>query len=150
MKIDSSEISVVVQGPVFGTSADSPIKRYTYQSLISIRKYLPDAEVILSTWEGSDINDLPFDILVENEDPGILEVEINPMIKNTNRQILSTKSGIQKASRNYLLKLRSDTILEGNDFLKYYQLFPTKNRKLENFHQQGSELHNRISKSSKE
>ena len=55
-------ISVVVQGPIL------PFQ--TAICLKSIRKFLPKAEIILSTWEGSNINDLDYDVLVLNKDPG--------------------------------------------------------------------------------
>ena len=45
--INSKDISVVVQGAID--------KENTPKCLESIRKYLPDAEIILSTWEGSEV-----------------------------------------------------------------------------------------------
>ena len=50
MQISSKELSVVVQGAV------SPLE--TISCLKSIRKYLPDAQIILSTWKNSDISEL--------------------------------------------------------------------------------------------
>ena len=61
-KIKSKDISVVVQGAI-----NSEV---TPKCLESIRKYLPEAEIILSTWEGSDVVGLDYDKLVLNKDPG--------------------------------------------------------------------------------
>ena len=61
-KITSRDISVVVQGPIHKTR--------TKKCLQSIRKNLPAAEIILSTWQNSSVNGMDFDILVANEDPG--------------------------------------------------------------------------------
>ena len=127
MEIDSNEISVIIQGPVFGSSIDNFNNRYTLQALCSVRKSLPDAELILSTWKGSDINGLSFDILIENEDPGPIDLKTNSLLKNINRQIVSTRNGIRSASKKYVLKLRSDTILESPDFLKYFDSFELRN-----------------------
>lgn len=141
--ISSDQISIVVQGAIAGKSDEPSEKRLTYRCLESLRKYLPEAEIILSTWENSDIRNLDYDILVESQDPGAwylgdqkkalseyLQKEYRPKIldnpnytprlNNVNRQIVSTKAGLLKASREYALKFRSDLLLEGNDFLKYF------------------------------
>ena len=60
--IDTKDISIVVQGAV------DP--KNTPKCLTSIRKYLPGAEIILSTWEGTDCTGLDYDVLVLNKDPG--------------------------------------------------------------------------------
>ena len=52
--IDSKDISVIVQGPIN--------KKETPKCLKSIRKFLPEAEIILSTWQGTDISNLDYDI----------------------------------------------------------------------------------------
>jgi hypothetical protein len=148
-KISSSQISVVVQGAISGKPDDPYEKRLTYRCLKSLRKHLPEAEIILSTWKGSDVRDLDYDFLVENEDPGawylgeqkqvlsqylhksyqpsILE---NPnytrVLNNVNRQIVSTKVGIERATREFVLKFRSDLLLEGKSFLEYFHRYPMR------------------------
>lgn len=120
MKIDSKDISVVVQGLVS--------KEFTPRVLKSIRKYLPKAEIILSTWEGTDCSDLDYDQLILNKDPGaeILFPQWN-QYHNLNRQIVSTKAGINTATRKYLLKTRTDIIFESSNFLKYFLKFKKRN-----------------------
>lgn len=118
--IESKEISIIVQGAID--------KKETLKCLKSIKKVLPEAEIILSTWEGSNISNLAglYDILVLNEDPGaqILEVYKNkPFYNNINRQLFSTKEGLKRASRKYAMKLRSDLILTNDDFLQYFDKF---------------------------
>lgn len=54
--IDTKDISVVVQGPID--------EELTILCLNSVRKYLPDSEIILSTWKNSNIKNLDYDILV--------------------------------------------------------------------------------------
>ena len=111
--IDSSEISVVVQGAISD--------KFTKRVLVSIRKYLPKSEIILSTWKGSDVSGLSYDILIENEDPGA--IILFPQWKqyhNLNRQIVSTQNGIAKASKKYILKIRTDIVLKNRGFLQYF------------------------------
>ncbi len=119
-KITSRDISVVVQGPIHKTR--------TKKCLQSIRKNLPEAEIILSTWKGSDISSFErlYDILVENEDPGNALLRENAgkkLYNNLNRQLLSTQEGLKKASRKYAMKLRSDMILADNRFLNSFDRF---------------------------
>lgn len=115
--IDTKEISVVVQGPI-----DSEI---TPQCLNSIRKYLPNAEIILSTWEGSDIEGLDYDVLVLNKDPGAKLVTWPHVItNNTNRQLVSIQGGLKKVERKYSFKLRSDLVLLNDNILKFWDRFP--------------------------
>lgn len=114
--IDTKDISVVVQGAID--------KEYTKKCLKSIRKYLPGSEIILSTWEGSNIDGLDYDILALNKDPGgkIFDFTKN-VVNNTNRQLISTKNGLKKVNNKYTLKFRSDNILIDNKFLNYFNKF---------------------------
>lgn len=121
-KIPSEEISIVVQGAI------DPI--ITQLCLNNMRKYLPNAEIILSTWKNQNIENLEYDFLIENEDPGA--VTRNDFLKipnNLNRQIVSTLNGIKKASRKYVLKFRSDLLLHNNNFLKYFNKYPKRDKK---------------------
>lgn len=114
------DISVVVQGAIN--------KDLTPKCLISIRKYLPNAEIILSTWEGSDASGLDYDILVLNKDPGGVKHDYaiyntTCSMNNFNRQLVSTQNGINKANRKYILKLRTDLELKNADFLNCWDSF---------------------------
>lgn len=116
--ISSKEISVVVQGAID--------KKNTPKCLESIRKFLPEAEIILSTWENSDVEGLDYDILVLNQDPMGLYNRTNNTINNVNRQMISTFNGIKKSSKKYILKIRSDVLLKSSKFLIYFDKFPVR------------------------
>lgn len=115
--IQCSDISVVVQGAI-----DS---KETKKCLQSIRENLPQAEIILSTWENSDISNFEglFDILVLSTDPQGVYFKKKKVYHNINRQLVSTKNGLSKVTRNYTLKLRSDLILTSNKFLNWFDKF---------------------------
>lgn len=122
--MNSADISVVVQGVL------APA---TPECLTSVRRFLPGAEIILSTWTGADTSGLDFDILVQSQDPGGIRHDfaiqnVKNSSNNFNRQRLSTNAGLAKATRPYALKLRSDLILQGAGFLTYWDLFPARNR----------------------
>lgn len=126
--IESKDISVIVQGAIS--------KKETPKCLKSIRKYLPQAQILLSTWEGSDVDGLDYDVLILNKDPGAAFIgEINGirMYNNINRQLLSTQEGLKKAERKYAMKFRSDLILTGNKFLEYFDKFQKRTDKYKLF-----------------
>lgn len=113
--ITSKEISFVVQGAVN--------TKETRKCLKSIRKYMPDSEIILSTWDGSDVSGLDYDILILNKDPGAVYLEYRKNYHNLNRQLFSTQEGLKRVTRKYAMKLRSDMILTSDKFLEYFDKF---------------------------
>ncbi|GJG88438.1 hypothetical protein tb265_36190 [Gemmatimonadetes bacterium T265] len=101
--------------------------------LESVRRHLPGAELVLSTWRGADVTGLPFDVLVESDDPGGLRCDgwpdtrsPAPLPYNANRQIVSSRNGLRAASRPYAMKLRSDMMLTGTGFLDYVGRYPAR------------------------
>ena len=119
--LKSGDISVVIQGLV---------DKSTVTTLKSIRKYLPNAEVILSTWENSDISFLTdlYDVLVLNKDPGATVFETKENKTNSiNRIIVSSKNGIDRATRKYILRCRSDLALKNDNILKLADDFSARN-----------------------
>ena len=98
-------------------------RKYTIKCLKSIRKKLPRAEIVLSTWEETDVSGLDYDVLVLNKDPGAYVFTSDGKKQNQNRQILSTKNGIKKTSRKYVLKIRSDMKIMGTRFLSYFDKY---------------------------
>lgn len=112
--IASDAISVVVQGPVHTAG--------TKRVLQAIRRLLPDAQLILSTWKRSDTEGLDYDICVYSEDPGDAPLNRHTGERNNiNRQIVSTQRGIAKADRPYLLKMRTDFEILSLNFLRYFE-----------------------------
>ncbi|MAX23465.1 MAG: hypothetical protein CMJ19_03085 [Phycisphaeraceae bacterium] len=105
--ISDKDISIVMQGPVIGQQTANTFERVTYLALQSIRCSYPQAEIILSTWEHSNLDDLDFDIIIENKDPGSLKA-FRDRDCNVNRQIVTTHSGINRCTRPYCVKLRTD------------------------------------------
>lgn len=114
-------ISIIVQGVC---------SKYTIDCLLSIRKHLPDAEIILSTWEGTDIKVLTglYDKLILNKDPkAIIFDDKERKYNNLNRILVSSQNGINAATRKYALRLRSDLVLKNNNVLKLTDDFVVRN-----------------------
>jgi len=62
--VSAENISFVVQGPVFNKIETADQSFSTKDVLTSIRNNFPAAEIILSTWEGTDIRGLDYDKVV--------------------------------------------------------------------------------------
>lgn len=127
--IRSCDLSVVVQGAVVKK------ENLTQKVCESIRKFLPNSEIILSTWRESDVSAIDYDLLIENEDPGSMESFYHghdsvPTVNNFNRQIVSSLNGIRSATRKYVMKLRSDSMLVGDVFLDLYNRYSDNESKV--------------------
>lgn len=124
--ITKSDISIVLQGPVDSIE--------TKKSIESIRRYLKGATIILSTWEGANVEGLDFDVLIENKDPGsYMYCKKDKIYTNINRQLVSIKAGLEKVQTKYAFKLRSDLILTSDNFLKYFDKYEDKDPKYKFF-----------------
>jgi WavE lipopolysaccharide synthesis len=113
-KVDSSDISIVIQGPLY-RKGKSEAHKGILQSLPSLRENFPDAEIILSTWEGEDISGIKADKIVISKLPEAFP-DINKSVRNFNRQLLSTNRGLEQATRKYILKTRTDLIFTSANF----------------------------------
>ena len=119
-EIQNKDITVVVQGPID--------RQKTERCLKSVREALPGAKIILSTWEGSDIEGLDFDEVILSADPGGFPAQNikNPVICNVNRQIVSTRNGINAVDTPYAAKLRTDFCIEHSGFLDWFFRYSEK------------------------
>lgn len=121
MKIDSKDISFVVQGPVALNNINSTENGFTDICLKSIREYYPDATIILSTWINSNVENLDYDVLVESDDPG--QNLMNNVKSNCFRQIVSTINGLRSVKTKYAFKIRTDHKIVNNKIADYFLRF---------------------------
>lgn len=108
--VSSRYISVILQGPLFRQSQSGDGAALAIES---IKKYLPDAEIIVSTWRGEETDGLSgVSKFIISDLPDAL-VDSTGNINNFNRQLTSTLKGLNEATRTYVLKMRADHRLEG-------------------------------------
>ena len=119
--INNKDITVVVQGQIVGKKDGDLKTQHTSISLKSIRKHLPGATIVLSTWQGSDVEGLDYDILVENIDPGMNMM--GEYLSNCFRQVVSTKNGLDICKTKYALKIRSDIEIQSTNFIDLFELY---------------------------
>ncbi len=120
--VTPQQIAVVVQGPIVTEGG------LTRRCLESLRRVLPGAEVILSTWEGSDVTGLLYDRLVTSADPGpaVALLDGGCLPTNVNRQIVSTRAGLALAEHPFALKFRTDVELLHAGFLDFFHRYPAR------------------------
>lgn len=123
--ISSEEISVVLRGAV-----DENI---LHKSLLNIKKFLPGAQVIISTWQGTVIpeeySEL-YDKLILSKDPGAFHNDKdNVRFDMLFRIIKACVEGVNAADRKYVLSMRSDLLLSGTGILKYFDKFNKRDPK---------------------
>lgn len=110
------KISIIIQGKCCYKDINKTIKY--------IRKNIPNSEIIISTWE----NDSGLEKLNKNYDKLVLSKEIYnqypsnglPYICNFHRMMKTSYEGIKEASNDLVLRMRSDLVLSGKKFIKYY------------------------------
>lgn len=123
-----SDITVIIQGAVYEGITDKVIS--------SVRQYLPEAHIIFSTCDTVLSGNLQgYDELVISPDPGSYTYANRPGEKenNINRQIVNSIAGLKLTKTKYALKLRSDFILTGNDFLNFFDKFPSVDNRYQVF-----------------
>lgn len=117
--VASDEISVVIQGAIGSDELPE-------QVVDSVRRHLPGAEVIISTWAGARELQADADVRVESVDPGAPWQVHEEWPSNTNRLLVSTLAGLRASRRPYTLKLRTDTPVSGTGFLKLFGAYPER------------------------
>lgn len=115
-------LSIVIQGSLHDSQTNL-IKRF--------RNSFPKAQIIVSTWENNEELSNLVDHYVTSEDPGPFAIKKNGKIvrlDNINRQIVSTRAGLNVACRKWTLKWRSDfdvdTELLSDKLQKYVRQIP--------------------------
>ncbi|WP_396146791.1 WavE lipopolysaccharide synthesis family protein [Flavobacterium sp.] len=122
MKINLSDFSVVIQGPILGKPGEPFEMQLTSHCIESVRNVLPGSEIIISTWVGSEVSHLDYDKVVFSEDPGAItynDFELKDVFNNNNRQIVSTINGLNIATKKYSIKLRPDFVFENSNFIGF-------------------------------
>lgn len=117
----AKNISFVVQGPILKDSNPQEGAFSTCDVLKSIRKFYPNAEVILSTWKNADLMGLDYDKVLLNNDPGSIIISTIPNPYNHNRLIVSSRNGIEHATYDIVVKTRTDIIFTSNSILNLVQ-----------------------------
>ncbi|WP_152226248.1 WavE lipopolysaccharide synthesis family protein [Pseudomonas sp. SCB32] len=101
----SRDISVVIQGPTFNGQVN-----IAQEAIGSVLKYLPEAEVILSTHDDEPRIDCD-EVIVVRAKSSRHFTDVNGNRNNVNKLISSVMCGLERVSREYCIKLRTDHLL---------------------------------------
>lgn len=118
--IDSSLISVVIQGLTHYEEGNANC--LYYQCVNSIKKYLPNAEIIVSTWEGQLCDGSIVDKVIYTKEPENIIDDYLGFSCNFNKMILSTKVGLLFSNKPYVLKFRANLLLKNTKFFEIHEV----------------------------
>lgn len=116
--IDSSNISVIIQGLTHYVEGDENC--LFYRCVNSIKKYLPNAEIVVSTWVGQKCDESIVNHVLYNKEPPSF-LTLHDKTWNYNKMVVSTFQGICSCTKKYVLKFRADLFLKGVNFFKIYK-----------------------------
>lgn len=105
-RISSTDITVVVQGPVTHPEVD------WINCIQSIHKHLPNAKIISVMWDTDRHKEVKPDVVLR--DPG--PTEFNGYTSNLRRQVLAISSGLSEVETTFTLKMRPDFALVSDAF----------------------------------
>ncbi|WP_428049858.1 WavE lipopolysaccharide synthesis family protein [Candidatus Avelusimicrobium caledoniensis] len=114
----NTEITVILQGPIIPT--------ITQNAIDATNRALPGARIVLSTWNNEDIRGISCNqIVIGNPPPSVVihNNPKNPSLNNTNRLIFGMQQVLPQIRTKYVLKLRTDIILQDAEFLKYWDAY---------------------------
>ncbi len=96
------------------------------QNLIrSIKLYYPNSPIIFSTWESEEVGNLEGVTLVKSKDPGSsFRFADSPEKNNINRQIVSTLGGLKATRTEFVVKMRSDLLIENRRLGEFVKNLP--------------------------
>lgn len=118
MNINDKDITFLFQGNV---------SEYTKIAINNCKNIFPNSCIILSTWNGCNIDGIKCNKIILNDDPGSFTcnngLKYGLIYTNINRQLLSTKSGLQHIDTKYAMKLRSDLIIRSKNIIRYFNIF---------------------------
>lgn len=117
------EVTFCIQGAVSYSSAGI---NQTEKLIKSIKYFYPQSPIIFSTWENENVEFANVERLVFSKDPGSgLRYKNRDERNNINRQIISTFSGLQEVKTKFVVKLRSDLLIENRQLGKILLRIPT-------------------------
>lgn len=115
-------LSVLFQGP---------LDKENIRNINKTKNNLGDVNIVVSTWENSNIQGLYCDEIIFNQDPGSQGFyhSNSKIMNNANRQIRSTINGLKKIKTKFVVKMRTDMFFYNKKILRNIE----KIKKIEKF-----------------
>ena len=113
-------LTIVFQGKIFKNNFFS-----TDDSVRKLLKIYPKLKIILSIWQGDLVSEFIKENckIVFNNDPGKVKGWTNLKPNNVNRQIVSSFHGISNVETKYVLKLRTDCLVNLNKIIRLFNIY---------------------------
>lgn len=111
INIQHEDITFMMAGPIF------PV---TQKNIKQIKKLFSKSPIILSTWKNQDLAGINVDEIILNNDPGKIGNQPDKLFQNYNRMVLSVYNGLKSVKTKYVLRIRTDSTIHNDNFLKLY------------------------------
>lgn len=117
--IQSDDLSIIVEGPI--------IENITNSCINSLRRVFPKAEIIISTWDTSNTEELDYSILKQSKIVKTNENVHFDITKKLGCYFMLVMNGLNYVSRKYCLKFRTNLVVSDDKFLDYFFKFTSRN-----------------------
>lgn len=101
--------------PTTGILLQGRVSRWTIPIINEFQKNFPDSEIVLSTWHGENISEIPCKVIQSS-----LPEPTSPIRSTKNYQIIGCRNGLKEMSSDIILKCRSDQFIHNP---KIFDLF---------------------------
>lgn len=113
----SELFSIVIQGGVLNSQGDLDLS--IIKNIEKVRREFDNSEIVLSTWIMNDtitgdLNRLAEKLslnVIYNKDPGSISSNDKTISSNINRMLVSSRNGILSTTRDFVIKIRTDSYL---------------------------------------
>ena len=100
----------------FGILLQGNIGPWTKEIVKEFVKKFPDAHILLSTWVGNDVKDIPCEV-IQSDPPK----PTYPHESNINFQIKGVQEGLKKINSKIVLKCKTDQIIHNRNIFNIYK-----------------------------
>lgn len=91
------------------------ISDWTIDIIQEYKNNFPNAQIIISTWEGENATNIPCEIIKTQ-----LPTKTSPHFSTINYQIIGTQTGLKKMKSSIIMKCRTDQFIHNRNIFKLF------------------------------
>jgi len=99
-----------------GILLQGKISDWTLDIIKEYQKNFPETEILLSTWNSENVDEIPCDI-IQLEPPAVTK----PFAITINHQIVGSLAGLKKMSADIIMKCRTDQFIHNNKVFRIFE-----------------------------
>lgn len=106
-----------------GILLQGKVTDWTRNIIEEYQQNFPDSQILLSTWIGEDVDEIPCEIVQSISPPLPF-----PHKSTVNFQIVGTMAGLKKMNSEIIMKCRTDQFIHNKKIFEIYETFCGKNK----------------------